>query len=251
MASIEIYIGAPIQYASERAALTRAAQFLAAQGISAVIIANVNVKTRQVDLIIALDQGVLVVEAKAFASIVRGSENGLWELRLASGRWKQIPNAYQQAIDEKLAVRDAMADFAGGNVPYPDAALIFTPGIPATSSIPASDFKVTICGIDELPKLIQSVKRQGWSLDQWRAFAEHHRLIPVSSLEKALSQELLDAELLLGVYGCAFTGTYGAPSSELVPVSCQCESVLLSSEAVLEQSGAESSILLIGPSGCG
>jgi hypothetical protein len=251
MASIEIFIGARIEHASERIALARAVEFLTAQGISAVIIANVNLKTRQIDLIIALDQGVLVVEAKAFASMVRGGENGLWELRLASGRWKPIPNAYQQTIDEKHAMRDAMQEFAGGNVPYPDAALVFTPAIPGGSSIPPSDFKVTIGGIDELPKLIQSVTRQGWSLDQWRAVAAHHRLIRVSSVEAALSQDLLDAELLLKAYSEAFTGTYGAPASELVPVSCQCESELLSSEAVLERSVAESSVLLIGPSGCG
>lgn len=251
MASIEIFIGAPIEHASERVALARAVEFLTAQGISGVIIANVNLKTRQVDLIIALDQGVLVVEAKAFASMVRGGANGLWELNLASGRWKQIPNAYQQTIDEKHAVRDAMAEFAGPTVPYPDAALVFTQGIPTGSSIPPSDLKVTVAGIDELPRMIQSVKRQGWPLDQWRAFAKQHRFIHVSSVEAALSQDLLDAELLLKAYGDAFTGTYGAPASELVPVSCQCESELLSSDVMLERSVAESSVLLIGPSGCG
>src|SRR4051812_47042688 len=111
MASIEIHIGAPIEHASERIALALAVEFLTAQGASAVIIANVNLKTRQIDLIIALDQGVLVVEAKAFSSMVRGGANGFWERQLASGRWKPIPNAYQQTIDEKLAVRDAMAEF--------------------------------------------------------------------------------------------------------------------------------------------
>jgi Nuclease-related domain len=251
MASIEIFIGAPIEHASERAALARAVEFLTAQGISAVIIANVNLKTRQIDLLIALDQGVLVVEAKAFASMMRGGENGLWELRLASGRWKRIPNAYRQTIDEKLALRDAMAEFAGGAVPYPDAALVFTPAIPAGSSIPPSDFKVTIGGIGELPTAIQSVKRHGWSFDQWRAFAKHHQLVPVSSVEAALSPVLLDAELLLTAYGEAFADTYGAPAAELVAISCQCESELQSSDAVLERSGADSSVLLVGPSGCG
>lgn len=251
MASIEIHIGALIEHASERVALALAVEFLTAQGVSAVIIANVNLKTRQIDLIIALDQGVLVVEAKAFSSMVRGGANGFWERQLASGRWKPIPNAYQQTIDEKLAVRDAMAEFAGGDVPYPDASLVFTPAIPGGSSIPPSDFKVTIGGIEELSKMIQSVKRQGWALDQWRAFAMHHRLIPVSSVEAALSQSLLDAELLLKAYSDAFTGTYGAPAFELVPVSCQSGSELLSSDVVLERSGAESSVLLIGPSGCG
>jgi hypothetical protein len=251
LTSIEIYIGAPVEHASEQVALARAVEFLTAQGISAVIIANANFKTRQIDLIIALDQGVLVVEAKAFSSSVRGGENGFWEVRLASGRWKQIPNAYLQTINEKLAVRDAMADFAGGAVPYPNAALVFAPAIPAGSSIPLTDFKVAIGGADELAKLIQSVTRHGWSSDEWRAFAAHHRLISVPSIEAALSQNLLDAELLLRAYGEAFTGTYGAPASELVPVSCQCESETLSSEAVLQRSVDESSVLLIGPSGCG
>lgn len=251
MASIEIFIGAPVEHASERVALARAVEFLTARGISAVIIANVNLKTRQVDLIIAVDQGVLVVEAKAFTSMVRGGANGSWELRLASGRWKQIPNAYQQTIDEKHAVRDAMADFVGGAVPYPDAALVFTPDIPASPSIPPSDFKVTVAGIDELPALIQAVRRQGWSLAQWRAFAAHHRLIPVSSVEAALSQSMLDAEMLLNTYGEVFTDTYGGPASELVPVSCRFESELVSSDIVLERSAAESGVLLIGPSGCG
>jgi hypothetical protein len=251
MASIEIYIGELIEHASERVALARTVDFLTAQGISAVIIANVNLKTRQIDLIVAFDQGVLLVEAKAFASMVRGGENGLWELRLASGRWKQIPNAYQQTIYEKLALRDAMGEFVGGDVPYADAALVFTPAIPAGSSIPPSDFKVAIIGIDDLPTLIQSVKRQGWTLDQWRAFAVHHRLVPVPSVEAALSEALLDAGLLLKAYGEAFTGTYGAPASELVSVSCQCEGQLLSSETVIERSLSASNVILIGPSGCG
>ena len=251
MASIEIYIGAPIEHASERAVLARAVEFLSAQRISAVIIANVNLRARQIDLIIALDQGVLVAEGKTFASAMRGGQNGMWALRLASGRWKEIPNAYIQTINEKLAVRDAMQDFAGGHVPYPDAALVITPAIPAGSSIPPSDFKVMIGTADELPKLLQSMTRHGWSLDQWRAFAAHHRLISVPSVEAALSQDLLDAELLLKSYGEAFKSTYGAPASELVSISCQCESKALSSEGVLEQSAVESSVLLVGPSGCG
>lgn len=47
MASIEIFIGALVEHASERVALARAVEFLTARGISAVIIANVNLKTRR------------------------------------------------------------------------------------------------------------------------------------------------------------------------------------------------------------
>lgn len=165
LASIEIFIGAPIEHESERATLARAVAFLSAQDIPAVVLANVNLGGRQIDLVIGLDQGARVVESKALSSAVRGSENGDWQVRLTSGRWKEIPNAYAQALNEKLALRDAMAAFAGTDVPYPDAAVIFVPAIPAASAIPTGDFKVSVGGLDDLPGQIASTKRRGWPLE--------------------------------------------------------------------------------------
>lgn len=126
LSSIEIFIGAPIQHASERVALRRTVEFLSTQDIPAVILANIELTGRQIDLVVALDRAALV-ESKAFNSAIRGDKNGDWELRQASGRWKEIPNAYAQTYREKLALRDAMATFAGTAVRYPDAALIFVP----------------------------------------------------------------------------------------------------------------------------
>ena len=85
---------------------------------------------------IGLDQGALVIESKGLSAAVRGDENGDWHVRLASGRWKEMPNAYAQALAEKLALRDAMAAFVGTEVPYPDAALIFVPAIPSVRQSP-------------------------------------------------------------------------------------------------------------------
>jgi Nuclease-related domain len=135
LASIEIFIGAPIEYASERSTLLRVCGHLSAQGMPAVILANVNFGGRQIDLVVGLDQGALVVESKEFTSPVRGGENGLWEVRLASGRWKEIPNAYTQAMTEAHALRDAMGRFAGNDVPYPNAALVFVPAIPVSIGV--------------------------------------------------------------------------------------------------------------------
>jgi hypothetical protein len=238
-------------HASERATLARAAEFLSAQGIPAVVLANLNLGGRQVDLVICLDQGVLVVESKGLSAAVRGSENGDWQVRLSSGRWKEIPNAYAQALAEKLVLRDAMGVFAGTDVPYPDAALIFVPAIAPGSTIPKGDFKVSIAGLDELPERIASVKRGGWSLDQWRAFAAHHRLTAVPSVDAVLSPELLDAERLLAAYGEAFTRTYGPPASAMVPVSCVCVDETLSSANLLEHAARDGNVLLTGDSGCG
>lgn len=251
MASIEIFIGAPIEHASERATLKRAYDFLLAQGIPAVVLANMNLGERQVDLVTAIDRGALVAESKGFTSAVRGGHNGDWETRLASGAWKKVGNPYLQAMSEKLALRDAMRTFAGADVPYPDAALILVPAIPPGSTIPPSDFKVSIGGLGDLPGLITSMKRDGWSLDQWRAFAAHHRLISVASIDAALSPELLDAEQLLRAYSDAFMRTYGGPASEMVATSCVFESEMLSSDEVLKRAVKDDNALLMGPSGCG
>lgn len=251
MASIEIFIGAPVEHASERATLRHTCEFLSAQGTPAVILANVILGERQVDLVIAIDRAALVTESKGFTSAVRGGRNGDWEVRLASGAWKKIENPYLQANSEKLALRDAMRSFTGIDVPYPNAALIFVPTVPVGSTIPQSDFKISIGGLDGMSTLITSMKRDGWPLDRWRAFAAHHRLLAVPSIDAALGPELLEADQLLSAYSAAFSRTYGGPASEMVATSCVCESEPLSSKAVLEQSAREDNVLLMGPSGCG
>lgn len=251
LASTEIFIGAPIEHASERATLLRVCEYLSAHGTSAVILANVNLGGRQIDLVVGLDQGALVVESKEFTSPVRGSENGLWEVRLASGRWKESPNAYTQTMAEAHALRDAMGRFAGNDVPYPNAALVFVPAIPAGSTIPQGDYKVSIASLDKVPALMGAVQRRGWSLDQWRAFAAHHRLVPVSSVDAALNETLLDAERLLKAYGDAFGRTYSGPASEMISTFAVCESQTLSSDEVVRQSAQDGNVLLTGASGCG
>ncbi|MBR0840480.1 NERD domain-containing protein [Bradyrhizobium liaoningense] len=250
MASIEIFIGAPIEHDSERATLQRAYEFLSAQGIPAIILANVNLGERQVDLVIAIDGASLVTEAKGFTSAVRGGENGDWEVRLASGAWKKAANAYVQVLGQKMALRDAMRRFAGNEAPYPNAAVIFVPAIPAGSRIPQGDYKVSIGGLGELAGLITPMKRDGWALGRWQDFADHHRLLKVPSIDAALSAELLSAEQLLKGYGEALARTYG-PTSAMVPTSCVFESEPLSSQEVLERSIHDDHILLTGPSGCG
>lgn len=251
MAPIEIFIGAPIEHESERATLRRVVEVLSAQDIPAVILANLNLSGRQIDLAIGLDHRALVVESKGLNSAVRGSENGDWYVRLSTGKWKAIPNLYAQALAEKHALRDAMTAFSGVAVPYPDAALVFVPAIPPGSTIPSGDFKVSISGLDALPDLVAPTPQSGWSLEQWRAFAVHHRLIAVSSLDAALDQKLLQAEWLLKTYCDAFSRTYAPGASTMIPVMCVHGGEMLSSEVVAELAIRDGSALLKGASGCG
>src|SRR5208282_3225067 len=146
VSDVELYIGSPIEHASDRAVLGRAIDLLSRRNLPAVILANVNVGGRQIDLIVALDQLTYVIEAKSSSNPVRGGIDGIWEVRVASGGWKPIRNYYQQTLQASYALRDAMSHFAGTPVEYHSAALIFVPSIPAGSLICPGDFKVAVIG---------------------------------------------------------------------------------------------------------
>jgi len=94
----EIYIGSRIEHASERAVLEKIARILALGNRSAVILVNINLGGRQIDIILALDDLTLVIEAKGYSRPVRGGENGQWQVYLASGGWKDFENPYLQAL---------------------------------------------------------------------------------------------------------------------------------------------------------
>jgi len=62
--NIEIYIGSQIEYESEKAALLNILETLNAKKISAIIIANTNIGKRQIDIILATENILLIKEAK-------------------------------------------------------------------------------------------------------------------------------------------------------------------------------------------
>lgn len=251
MASIEIYIGDPIAHGSDRELLKSAAAVLSAAEISAILIANVRLAERQIDLIVAVEGGAAVLEGKGYTSPVRGGVNGRWQVRLASGDWKPERNLYGQTMDARYAVRDAMAQFARTEVTYPSAALVFLPHIPKGSSLGPAEFKAAILGADKLSKVVPPPPQGGWSLARWREFARAHRLRAVPSLAAALDPALLEAEQLLAQYRDAFIRTYGPLAADLVSARCRTEGASVSFDDLVTRAGAEPSLALLGPSGCG
>ena len=252
MTTIEIYIGAHIEYASERSVLERAVEVLSEDGTPAIILANLNIAKRQIDLVVCVEGRTLVVEAKGANLPLRGRVNGNWE-KHSNGRWKSVNgNYYKQTLEENYALRDAMMKFAelDGKY-YPGAALIFVPAIPSNSDIITGDFKVSVGGIDDLSKRIRAMKQGGWTLDQWRKFAEHLRLEKVPSPEAAGSEELINAESLLRSYREAFTRHYGRGAATMLPIPCECDGKALSSDTVINQTCVNGNVLLTGESGCG
>ena len=91
---IEIYIGDSVRYASERAVLEWLVHLLGAARQPAIILANVSIDGQQIDALVATGSLALVIKAKAFNRPVKGGENGPWQVRLASGQWKNFWNPY-------------------------------------------------------------------------------------------------------------------------------------------------------------
>lgn len=248
---VEIYIGAPVEHASERAILDRLVHLLSAARRPAIVLANISIKGRQIDTIAATDSLVLVVEAKGSSRAVRGGENGPWQVRVASGQWKDFRNPYIQTRDAALAIRDAMRSFGGTEVPYPAAALVFVPGISPNSEPYAGDFKVSVVGLDGLEATLGRQQQGAWPMERWRAFAEHLRLTPVASPAAACDETLAEAEALLRQYAASYCRTYTHPET-VVPFPCRSGGEMVSSDEIVQLvAERRADILVQGPSGCG
>ena len=248
---LEIHIGAPIQYESERRTLKEIERLLAADGRRGVAFVNLTVGSRQIDLVVVLDGLVLVIEAKTGRSPVRGGANGAWQAQLATGEWRDFANPYLQTRDAVFALKDAMVAFCRRGVSFVSAALVFAPEIPRGSCAFKGDRIVSVIGHDGLPALLGKVGANAWSRNLWTAFAEQLSLTRVDSVAAACDVELVDAEARVRKYAAIFCRTY-EDYGELVPFSCVSNGeTVLSSEVkrlICELDGA---VLLAGPTGCG
>jgi len=249
--ALEIRIGDLVGHESERSVLREVERLLAADGRRAIVFANFEIGSRQIDLLVAMDGLTLVIEAKGFTRPVRGGENGPWGVHLSSGQWKEFRNPYRQALDAALEVKNAAGDFAGTDPPYIDAAVVFAPEIPSESQAFPGNRKVSIIGQDGLGAELGKRTRRAWSVDRWRKFADHLGLTRASSVCAACDPALAEAEDRLRRYTAMFCRTYG-DGEILVPFSCESNGVAAPTSevmgAVLEGRGG---VLLHGPSGCG
>jgi len=250
----EIYIGSRIEHTSERIVLERLLCIITKEKRPAIIMANINLNGRQIDLVLATDNLTLVIEAKGYSRPIRGSENGAWQVKLASGEWKDFsnpPNPYIQTLEAEHALKDAMSAFIGSDVAYPAAALVFVPAIPASSSVCSGDFKVSITGLEGLDAELQKSK-SGWNLAQWRSFAQKHSFTRVLTPNAAFEPALREAENLLNKYLNGYSRWYGPGAEALVGFTCSADGQEITSEEVARRvSDGGVDLLLRGPSGCG
>jgi hypothetical protein len=249
---IALYIGAPIEHESERAVLIELVRLLTASGETATVLANINVKGRQLDLVVGTDRLTLLLEAKAGTAPLRGSTNGPWAALTRSGRWKATRNIYVQAIDQKNALRDALREHQGEVTGYPDAYVAFVPGLVAGSDIPSSDHKVSFGGVGGLSDQLTRHSGLCCTAEQWRLFAERQNLERVFHVASASDPRLIDAQRTLEKYVTAFTATYAPMAAlykaDIYDVDGESMHAPALKRLLLD---TREDLLLQGPSGCG
>ena len=249
MQGIEIYIGSLIEHASDRAVLEHVVSYLAANNLNATILANVEIKGRQIDLVLALAELTLVIEAKASTNPLRGTPNGKWEVKVPSG-WKKINNFYQQTLSAAYALRDEMKSVVLAEINYAAAALVLVPGIPPASEI-STDHKVSVVGLNGLDTLLERKSAVQWTLEEWRRFAVRLRLTRVNNVEACFDPRMAELESLTERYLDSFRRTYGPLSAELIPFGCTLKGESVLSDRISRSVATGTNLLLCGPSGCG
>ncbi|HDR9199020.1 TPA: NERD domain-containing protein [Burkholderia vietnamiensis] len=182
MHNLELYFGSTEKLnSSEQQALERVLRWLAEHEQAAVILCDVSVNGRQVDILVGTETTTLQLEVKGFRAPVTGQENGEWTLNYADGSTRRVGNGYLQALRNNQALRNAMSEHRpdGEAVSYPKGAVLFEPRIPPGSNLHIRvDPRVEICGADALELLLSTRGREPWPLAWLRAFAHERELIP-------------------------------------------------------------------------
>lgn len=248
---IRLFIGERIEHASDREILVTVCDALNKAAKWAYIFANFNVNGRQVDVAIFSATNTLVIEAKGYTQPVKGGVNGSWTQVGPYGS-RKLRNGYTQALDAKNALRDVIAELFGPLPGYPNAFLAIAPVVPHGSSLPPSDFKVSIGGKGAIDVALRATSGALLSEARCEALAAHLGLERVSGLDASIHEAVLASERTLLRYESSFSEFHGPIGKRLEDDQYKLGDRTISASEVLENAILSRSALLIrGPSGCG
>jgi len=248
---IRLFIGECIEHTSDREVLATVCDVLEKGTGWAYVFANFNANGRQIDVAVFSASTTLVIEAKGYTQPVNGGVNGSW-IQIGPYGSRNLRNGYAQALDAKNALRDAMAGLFGPLSGYPNALLAIAPMIPSGSSLPLSDFKVSIGGLDAVELALSATSGALLNEERCLTLAVSLGLEYVSGRDAATRETVLTSERTLLKYESCFLEFHGPTGERLVEDQYHLGDKLISTSEVLDVALLSRSALLIrGPSGCG
>jgi hypothetical protein len=188
--SVEVFLGKPIDVASERQFLARLRRDLEALGVSARIFANLQVGPngdRQVDFIVITRWRTVVIELKTFPGpILSGPRNGRWTVKVGDGSVAERRNPLAQVLAASQHLSDELHGFASKeDVPGPsgrkfwtdlDAVACVFPSLADGSAWDPVKHVELIGYEDLLIRLQEAGPSVRWSQKEWDRFIRHMNL---------------------------------------------------------------------------
>ena len=253
----EILVSSPVSGA-EATALRDLVFFLPPP---ALILANFEVNrgvdSRQIDFVVITPEHAELIELKNLTAPVKGDLNGPWRIEISPGAWKPYDgqNPWEQAKTAKLALSDAMREYARTtpNVPAAtrqffhqfEASVAIYPELCSGSQVPTGNIKAWVRSFPRmLDGLVSRRIPSTWGISECRNFAtEHLGLVPVA-LSAAIDRNVFQADQRLQEYATRLQCTDIAPllmasSGEIVGPN------------VLNALARPGDVLLLGRSGLG
>jgi hypothetical protein len=175
--------------AAERRVLWKVVEIIERNRHPAVVVCDFFCGSQQIDLLVATEITTLVLQVKNYRHAAEGTTNSAFWRNPATG--ETLPNAYTQATNQVLALKDMVRARAGVDPGFARAVVLFEQGIPFGSSLPPSDFRVQICDMEGLEALLltHTSERSGrvpWDQGLIRSYAieEGMARLPETALRK-------------------------------------------------------------------
>lgn len=258
--TVEILISSPLS-GSEAAALRDLAASISAP---ALILANFEIATgiaaHEIDFVVVTESRAELIELKNITGAVRGGVNGPWQIETSPGFW--VPyvgqNPWEQARDAKLALSDAMHEYAKtrAGIPGPtkrryyeqfDASVTVYPNLVPGSKVGVGNYKAwvrsfpdTVEALNSRPLPVQST----WTISEWRQFAVDYLCLTQATLSEAINPAVFRANQAVMEYSAKLQHSNIAallPGTEKEMVG----------QHVIERLQGPADVVLIGRSGLG
>lgn len=180
---IELYCGKNHLNGAEKQVLNHLIHYFASVKRHALIIGNMSISGKQIDLMVVSDKLTLQIEVKNFRKKhLIAPEDGDWFLSDdPSGPLQIVGNGYRQTLNNAEVIRDATVGLDQKDEKYfhPQGMLLFVPCVWPSfdfQGVVGKDRRVKIRSLDELDSVLAEPSWKPWEMEQARKFIASRNL---------------------------------------------------------------------------
>jgi len=264
---ITVYLGAPVEHASEERFLASLRRDLERRGLAATIFANLIVGrgARQIDFVVLTEQRLTLIELKSLNPqlLLEGGPNGQWIQHLGHGEKRRIGNPYRQALQAVYQLSDHVHELSAQGLVTTgtgkfyrdvDTVVCLDPGIPAGSTIEPGLHVDVVSASTIVERLSTPGHRPPWTEDDVAGFVEGLGLYDLDD-DSPHAQKVIAAHGELSEYRSGFRARLDRELAELVDIAVPSRpdsaGATSAREALIAALAASPEVVIQAPSGFG